>query len=54
VYLVDDITPTSIADVYASPNENDWKEVLYNEIEFILSNGTRTCDMDLAHVVRVY
>jgi hypothetical protein len=29
VYLVDD-TPTSIAEAYASPDENDWKEVVQN------------------------
>jgi hypothetical protein len=38
VYLVDD-TPTSIAEVYASPDANNWKEVVHNEMDSILSNG---------------
>jgi hypothetical protein len=39
VYLVDD-TPTSIAEAYASPNTDDWKEAVHNEMDSILSNGT--------------
>ncbi|KAK1670135.1 hypothetical protein QYE76_058294 [Lolium multiflorum] len=39
VYLVDD-TPTSIAEAYASPNADDWKEAVHNEMDSILSNGT--------------
>ncbi|KAK1678286.1 hypothetical protein QYE76_039134 [Lolium multiflorum] len=39
VYLVDD-TPTSIAEAYASPDADDWKEAVYNEMDSILSNGT--------------
>jgi hypothetical protein len=39
VYLVDD-TPTSIAEAYASPDADDWKEAVHNEIDSNLSNGT--------------
>jgi hypothetical protein len=39
VYLVDD-TPTSIAEAYASPDADDWKEAVQNEMDSILSNGT--------------
>jgi hypothetical protein len=39
MYLVDDI-PTSIAEAYASPDADDWKEVVHNEMDSILSNGT--------------
>jgi hypothetical protein len=39
VYLVDD-TPTSIAEAYASPNTDDWKEDVHNEMDLILSNRT--------------
>jgi hypothetical protein len=39
VYLVDD-TPTSIAEAYASPHADDWKEVVHNEMDSILSNAT--------------
>ncbi|KAK1616578.1 hypothetical protein QYE76_022095 [Lolium multiflorum] len=39
VYLVDD-TPTSIAEAYASPDADDWKEAVHNEMDSILSNGT--------------
>jgi hypothetical protein len=38
VYLVDD-TPTSIAEAYASPDVDDWKEAVQNEMDLILSNG---------------
>jgi hypothetical protein len=39
VYLVDD-TPTSIVEAYASPDADDWKEDVHNEMDLILSNGT--------------
>src|SRR6266542_1349388 len=39
VYLMDD-TPTSIAEAYASPDADDWKEVVRSEMYSILSNGT--------------
>ena len=39
VYLVDN-TPTSIAEAYASPDADDWKEAVQNEMDSILSNGT--------------
>jgi hypothetical protein len=39
VYLVDD-TPTSIAEAYASPDADDWKGAVHNEMDSILSNGT--------------
>jgi hypothetical protein len=39
VYLVDD-TPTFIAEAYASPDADDWKEDVHIEIDSILSNGT--------------
>jgi hypothetical protein len=39
VYLVDD-TPTSIAEAYASPDVDDWKEAVHDEMDLILSNGT--------------
>ena len=39
VYLVDD-TPTSIAEAYASPDADDWKEAVHSEMDSILSNGT--------------
>ena len=39
VYLVDN-TPTSIAEAYASPDADDWKEAVHNEMDSILSNGT--------------
>jgi len=38
VYLVDN-TPTSIAEAYASPDADDWKEVVQSEMDSILSNG---------------
>jgi hypothetical protein len=39
VYLVDD-TPKSIAEAYASPDADDWKEAVQNEMDSILSNET--------------
>ena len=38
VYLVDD-TPISITEAYASPNTNDWKEVVCSEMDSNLLNG---------------
>ena len=37
VYIVDD-TPTSITEVYASPDADDWKENVRSEMDSILSN----------------
>ena len=39
VYLVDD-TPTNIAEAYASPDADDWKETVQSEMNSILSNDT--------------
>jgi hypothetical protein len=39
MYLVDD-TPTSIAEAYASPDADDWKEAVHNEMDSILSHRT--------------
>jgi hypothetical protein len=39
VYLVDD-TPKTIVEAFASPDVDDWKEVIRNEMDSILSNGT--------------
>jgi hypothetical protein len=38
-YLVDD-TPKTIVEVFASPDTDDWKEAVRNEMDSILSNGT--------------
>ena len=35
-----DDTPKSIADAYASPNVDDWKQAAHNEMGSILPNGT--------------
>ena len=35
-----DDTPTTIAEAYASPVANDWKETVQSEMDLILSNGT--------------
>ena len=35
-----DDTPASIAEAYASPDADDWKEVVHSEMDSILSNGT--------------
>lgn len=40
ISLYTDDTSKSIAEVYASPDVYDWKEVVHNEMESILSNGT--------------
>jgi hypothetical protein len=39
MYFVDD-TPTSIAEAYASPDADDWKEAIHYEMDSILTNGT--------------
>jgi hypothetical protein len=39
VYLMDD-TPKTISEAFASPDVEDWKEVVRSEIDSILSNGT--------------
>jgi hypothetical protein len=39
VYLVDD-TPTTIAEAFASPDADDWKEAVQNEMDLVLLNGT--------------
>jgi len=39
VYFVDD-TPTTIAEAYASPDADDWKEPIQSEMDSILSSGT--------------
>jgi hypothetical protein len=36
---VDD-TPKTIVEAFASPNADDWKEVVHSEMDSILSNGT--------------
>jgi hypothetical protein len=38
VYLVDG-TPTTIVEAFASPDADDWKEAIHNEMDSILSNG---------------
>ena len=39
MYHVDD-TSTTIAEAYASPDADDWKEDVQSEMDLILSNGT--------------
>jgi hypothetical protein len=39
VYLMDD-TPKTISEAFASPDVEDWKEVVRSEMDSILSNGT--------------
>jgi hypothetical protein len=39
IYFVDD-TPKTIAEAFASPNADDWKEAICSEIDSIISNGT--------------
>jgi hypothetical protein len=42
---VDD-TPKTLAEAYASPNAERWKEAVHNEMESILTNGTwEICDL---------
>jgi hypothetical protein len=38
-YLVDD-PPRTISETFASPDVDDWKEMVHSEIDSILSNGT--------------
>jgi hypothetical protein len=39
IYLVND-THKTISETFASPNADEWKEVVYSEMNSILSNGT--------------
>jgi hypothetical protein len=39
VYLMDDTSKT-LAETFASPDVDDWKEAVHSEIDSILSNGT--------------
>jgi hypothetical protein len=39
VYRMDD-TPKTIVKAFASPDADDWKEVIRSEVDSILSNGT--------------
>jgi hypothetical protein len=39
IYLMDD-TPKIIIEAFASPDADDWKEAVRNEMDSILSNGT--------------
>jgi hypothetical protein len=39
VYLMDD-TPKTIVEAFASPDADDWKEAVRNEMDSIISNGT--------------
>jgi hypothetical protein len=39
IYLVDD-TPKTIIETFASPDTDDWKEIVHSEMDPILSNGT--------------
>jgi hypothetical protein len=39
VYLMDD-TPKTIVETFASPDADDWKQVVRSEMDSILSNGT--------------
>ena len=40
VYLVDDDTPSSISEAYASPDADYWKDAVCSEMDSILANGT--------------
>jgi hypothetical protein len=45
VYLMDD-TPKTLAEAYASPDAERWKEAVHNEMESILTNGAwEICDL---------
>ena len=47
VYLVDD-TQKNLAEAYASPDAERWKEAVHNEMESILTNGTwEICDLSV-------
>jgi hypothetical protein len=39
IYLIDE-TPKIIVEAFASPDEDDWKEVVRSDMDLILSNGT--------------
>jgi len=39
VYLIDD-TPTTIAEAYASPDADYWKDAVHSEMDSITANGT--------------
>ena len=39
VYLIDD-TPTTIAEAYASPDADYWKDAVRSEMDYITANGT--------------
>ena len=40
VYLVDDDTPSSISEAYASPDADYWKDAVRSKMDSILANGT--------------
>ena len=40
VYLMDDDTPSSISEAYASPDADYWKDAVRSEMDSILANGT--------------
>jgi hypothetical protein len=40
VYLIED-TPTTVAEAYASPDVEYWKNAVHSEMDFITANGTR-------------
>src|SRR3989337_2072355 len=40
VYLMDDDTPSSISEAYASPDADYWKDVVRSEMDSIMANGT--------------
>jgi hypothetical protein len=39
IYLIGDSPKTTI-EAFSAPNADHWKEAIYNEMDFILSNGT--------------
>jgi hypothetical protein len=39
IYLVND-TPKTIIEMFASPDVDDWKELVRSEMDSIISNGT--------------
>ena len=40
MYLVDNDTPSSISEAYASPDADYWKDAVRSEMDSILANGT--------------
>ena len=40
VYLVDDDTPNTISEAYASPDADYWKDAVRSEMDSIVANGT--------------